>query len=452
MIIRFLFTLLAAVLLVGAPELRVAAAAPQSSAGEEIVIKVKGEGTDPSAAKTDATREALRQAVGMFVDAQTVVKDDQIISDKILSATNALVLGSKVVSGPKRRADGLYEVECEVKIRRHQLVSAIGSAGIAMTGAIDGDAAKRVSEINFKNEQEALELLNGRLSNLWSKLAIARMIDDKGAPLGDGELPTVVQRGGGTVIVCANLQVYFHLEAYYTKFAPDFKRLLAAIAKGTAPIERSANRPFWRGQSPCPYRTRFGRLPVYPHLAEREPEQQPEGFEQSDRIVWVSDGRDESAMNEHFTGYKLPTNLFKAIKEAESAVTGGRIRIELVGEADRVIHARVVDLREFDAAMASAQPTDDETFRGQTIEIDGVDFADFEGWLIRSGHSSSLVAFSPTFLISPYIESNGWAMDASTHTAISDAVELRVEIAMPSADLAAVKGYRLTAIEGRPRP
>jgi hypothetical protein len=435
---------LAAILLLAAAGTRLAAAPHESSFEEEIVVKVKGEDTDPSAAKTDTTREALRQAVGIFVDAQTVVKDDQI-----LRATNALVLCSKVVSGPKRRADGLYEVECEVKIRRHQLVSAIGSAGIVATGIIDGDAANRVSEISFRSEQEARELLKGKLSNLWSKFAIVRLVDDKGAPLGDGELPTVVQRGDGNVIVCVNLQVYFHLEAYYTKFAPDFKRLLAAIAKGSVPGERSANRPFWRSQSPCPYRTRFGRLPAFPHLAAREPEHPQAASDPGRRVVWVSDARDENAMNEHFTGFELPAVFFQLIKEAEAAVAGGRTRIELTDDSDRGIHARVVDLWELDAAMASAERSGAERFRGQTVDLDAADFVDVDGWLVRS---SGDVVLTPTFLMRLYISSEGWAMDTATSAAVCDAVELRIEIAMPSADLAAVKGYRLTAIEGQPRP
>lgn len=451
--------LFAAVILgLAMPALRsVAEPSPQAQVAEEIVVKAKGEGQDPSAAKDDATREALRQAVGMFVDAQTVVNGDEVISDKILSATNALVLGSKVVSGPKRRSDGLYEVECEVKIRRQQLVTAIGAAGIAVTGKIDGDAAKRVSEINFRNEQEAMELLRGRLSNLWSRLVVARLIDDKGVPLGDGELPTVVQRADGTVVVCANLQVYFHLEAYYTKFVPDLKRLLGAIAKGSAQVDWNANRPVWRGPPQfSPYRTRFGGIPVRLVAPELEPPLEVAESSSSSRLVWVSDGRDETAMNEHFSGYLLPAAYLPLIVEAKARVRSGDIRIELLAEGERVIHARIVDIQHSVAAFALPEKVGrdyDVEFLGQFVEVEAAAFVQSQDPLIRSGRQAQGFAMTPAFWMEAYPSggfSKHWNRFCSGGSC--DALEIRVEIVMSAADLAAVKGYRLTAVEGTPAP
>ncbi|MBM3396529.1 MAG: hypothetical protein FJY37_18260, partial [Betaproteobacteria bacterium] len=359
---------------------------------EEIVIRANGEGVDPSAAKLDATREALKQAVGMFVDAQTVVTDDQVISDKILSGTNALVLGSKVISGPKRRSDGLYEVQCEVKIRRQQLVSTISAAGIAVTGAIDGDAAQRVSEINFKNDQEAKELLRDRLSNLWSKLMVARLIDDKGSPLGDGEIPTVVQRPDGSVVVCANLQVYFHLEAFYTKFAPDLKQLLAAISKSSTPAECNTNRPIWKSSEECPFRTRFGRIPVIPLSSSGNSPGDEPSLENnaaintgSSRTVWVSDGRDATATNEHFSGYTMASSFLPLFAEASKHLAAGQVRIELLDESAHVIHAEIVPIlgRKATFRQAPSRGCTPESQVGQLVEVDAVCALEMCSWLIH---------------------------------------------------------------------
>ena len=72
------------------------------SPAEEVVVTATGHGADPASAKLDATREALRQAVGTFVDVKSVVEGDKLVSDRILSATSALVIASKVVTNVVR--------------------------------------------------------------------------------------------------------------------------------------------------------------------------------------------------------------------------------------------------------------------------------------------------------------------------------------------------------------
>ena len=332
--VRFLIVIAAAFAMVPAPWTRDAFASHQSAAetGDEITVKAKGEGTDPAEAKNEATRAALRQAVGSFVDVKTVSDGDRIITDRILSATSALVIGSKVVSGPKRRGDGLYEVECEVRIRKRNLVASLTDSGFTLTGAIDGDAAKRVSAINFKNAKEAEVLLAERVERLWSKLMIGRLLDDKGVPLGDGELPTVVAQKDGTVIMCANVQIYFHLEAYYTKFVPEMKALLEALAVGRG--EAMVNRATWQGEGPAP-QSRFGGVAVYGYGAE--PFRRILSDSPHRETFWISDGRDDSGLNEHFSGYELPIDTTGPIRTAVKKLRGVGYRLELFDGAGSVV-------------------------------------------------------------------------------------------------------------------
>jgi hypothetical protein len=175
---------------------------------DEVTVTTRGQGATGSAAKDEAVREALRCAVGMFVDVKTETDGEKIVSDRILSGTGALVLGSKVVAGPTRRADGSYEAECAVRIRKGTLVGQLAAAGFKVTGSMDGDAAGRVAATNLRSAKEAEALLRERLSGLWSKLFVALIIDGKGIPLGDGEVPDVKQVENGNVAVVAVVQVY----------------------------------------------------------------------------------------------------------------------------------------------------------------------------------------------------------------------------------------------------
>lgn len=156
-----------------------------------------------AAAKEDAARQGLMQAVGMLVDVQQVTEGEQLVRDRILGATSALVVESKVVTGSTRLGDGTYEVESDVRIRRRTLVDALTDARFSVTGGTDGDSAVLSAEANFRNAKEAEALLAERLSNLESKLLVGRLLDDSGIPHCEGELPTVVKQDDGTVVICA---------------------------------------------------------------------------------------------------------------------------------------------------------------------------------------------------------------------------------------------------------
>jgi hypothetical protein len=439
---------IAAALLPGASAARALAAdspMPQAAtkpSTEEILVTASGFGSDPSSAKLDATREAIRQAVGTFIDVKSVVDGDQLVSDRILSATSALVIGSKVVAGPTRRGDGTYEVKCEVRIRRQILVGALADAGFKVTGVMDGDAAKRVSEVNFANAKEAEEILKDRLSNLWSKLMIGRLLDDRGVPLGDGEIPTVVQRDDGTVVICANVQLYFHLEAFYTKFVPDMKRLLEALAlsKSEFTWNRAAT-----VNSPRPG-SRFAGVPVFGDDSGLR----PVSSEQTRRTIWIPDGRDQLGLNEHFAVFEVPAAVTAPFVQAAEQCAAAGFLIELLNGEGQVVAGSTWAVRGLECLMRC-----DGTrcnCRLQTpAPIEQVEGVAVQRWLLhdvnRMASSRNLFLVSPRFGI--------WSYDYAgfpdrLNEVTCDVIETRVHITLPAGDLGQVKRYRVVPVEGAP--
>ena len=422
---------------------------------EEVVVTATGYGVDPTKAKDDATREALRQAVGTFVDVKSVVEGDQLVSDRILSATSALVIGSKVVAGPTRRGDGTYEVKCEVKIRKRNLVGALTEAGFKVTGVIDGDAAKRVSEINFANAKEAEAILKDRLSNLWSKLMIGRLLDDNGVPLGAGELPTVVRRDDGMVVVCANVQLYFHLEAYYTKFVPDMKLLLEALAVSKSDFMLNRH-SFVAGQDVPPPQSRFGKVPIQPGVEvawqlSREPARQ---------TIWMSDGRDETGLNEHFLGFELPVAAIAPFQKCKEQICAAAYRVELLDGNGRVVVAKRNPVRETQSMalrqVANQNDSDIRTasaiealYTGKVRQWLGL-FGDISG----SAHMCLSPRFWPNVGVAGEFERGAVAPDSGWdgfHQSVTcDVLETRVDIVLSASDLAQIKSYRIVPEEGIP--
>src|SRR5712692_9942416 len=74
-------------------------------AGEEPAayrtVVAEGVGQTAEDARKDAFRNAVRQAVGALIDAETLVQNDQVIKDEVLTYSNALVKSYKEVDKPK---------------------------------------------------------------------------------------------------------------------------------------------------------------------------------------------------------------------------------------------------------------------------------------------------------------------------------------------------------------
>ena len=73
-----------------------------------LTVSARGIGLDQDAAKKDALINAMQQAVGSFLDSETLIENDEIIRDKILSVSDGFVKKYDVTYGPTKRSDGLF--------------------------------------------------------------------------------------------------------------------------------------------------------------------------------------------------------------------------------------------------------------------------------------------------------------------------------------------------------
>jgi hypothetical protein len=305
-----------------------------------------------------------------------------------------------------------------------------------------------VSAINFKNAKEAEVLLAERVERLWSKLMIGRLLDDKGVPLGDGELPTVVAQKDGTVIMCANVQIYFHLEAYYTKFVPEMKALLEALAVGRG--EAMVNRATWQGEGPAP-QSRFGGVAVYGYGAE--PFRRILSDSPHRETLWISDGRDDSGLSEHFSGYELPIDTTGPIRTAVKKLRGVGYRLELFDGAGSVVSS--VTYGRGSAVMRAAEGRESEMANGLRVPLENVYLERMRHalWNEYFGDSpAGVYVLSPSFRFDDRVGDSDWRarqpLDPYVgHGLYCDVFETRLELVLPAADLANVKGYRITAVE-----
>ncbi|MFO1372152.1 MAG: hypothetical protein U1F42_07070 [Candidatus Competibacteraceae bacterium] len=78
-------------------------------------------GTDANAALLNAYSNAVQQALGSYVDAETLVQNDQIVRDKILTYSKGFI--QEATKLKESQANGLFQVNIRAKVKRQQLWS-----------------------------------------------------------------------------------------------------------------------------------------------------------------------------------------------------------------------------------------------------------------------------------------------------------------------------------------
>lgn len=105
-------------------------------ADQSDVVKVKGRGsgeTEEQALK-DAYRDAVESAVGMFVDAEQGVVDNQVVKDQILTQSNAYIEDYDLID--KSEAGGRVKVKILARVKKQEITKKISSMMSAKTVSV----------------------------------------------------------------------------------------------------------------------------------------------------------------------------------------------------------------------------------------------------------------------------------------------------------------------------
>lgn len=95
-------------------------------ADEAEIVKVKGRGVGATKTEAlkDAYRDAVERAVGLYVDAEQMVKNEDLVKDQILTQTNAYIEKYDVTK-ETTKPNGLVEVQILAEVRKTALTKKI---------------------------------------------------------------------------------------------------------------------------------------------------------------------------------------------------------------------------------------------------------------------------------------------------------------------------------------
>ena len=139
-----------------------------------ITVVGKGVGIDKENALKDAYRDAIERAVGMYVDAEQMMKNGELVQDRILTFSNAYIERFDVKE-EKKESNGLFKVRILAQVKKSVLTKKMTEVlppQIFKVGRELQDAHAKIATQNKRNVDSA-----AILKNALSKLNPRDLID-----------------------------------------------------------------------------------------------------------------------------------------------------------------------------------------------------------------------------------------------------------------------------------
>jgi hypothetical protein len=199
---------------------------------ETIQVKATGVGATSEQAEKAALVNAVQQAVGLFLDSETLVKDEQVIYDKILSVSDGYVSKMEVLAPPRKRpSDGLFETTINATVEKDKVGSELRKQRI-LVSKTDGQNAWAEAATRIKDAQDGVAMLEKHLPDIQTRLLSARLVNSSDAASAEAVRPEVRPDPSTGMAICAwNIEVSYDREAYYQQALPLLQKCFAALAE-----------------------------------------------------------------------------------------------------------------------------------------------------------------------------------------------------------------------------
>jgi hypothetical protein len=198
--------------------------ATQSSVREVVAT---GFGINPQKAEEQALMAAVRSAIGVYLDAKTIVANEDVIQNRILSLSNGFVKEYAAIKRSGPSPDGLYEVTIAAKVESSQLMSAMKAANI-VSGEIQGRNLWAESATKIKGVDDAVHILQATIRESCEQLVQLRFLDQEGRAT-DAKTPAKTSQNRNEAELMWYVATSVDQDAYFKKFAPLIVRCLQNI-------------------------------------------------------------------------------------------------------------------------------------------------------------------------------------------------------------------------------
>ena len=197
---------------------------------EIVKVRGKGSGADRAEALKDAYRDAVERAVGLYVDAEQMMKNEELVKDQILTQSNAYIEKYDVAK-ETTKPNGLVEVQILAEVRKTALTKKISdvmpTVTVDVATASHNAHAQAVTEA--KMQDDALALVKNEFKGFdpVRQLMTVSLVSPK---------PEIEKVKGDA----DNIRLWYAVDVkvdeakYYGEFVPRWMKLLDQIQESSS--------------------------------------------------------------------------------------------------------------------------------------------------------------------------------------------------------------------------
>jgi len=195
------------------------------------VIVAEGIGKNADESLKDAFRNAVRQAVGAVVDAETLVKNDEIISDKILTYSGGFVKSYDEVR--KKQELGIFRTTIRATVESSSLVAKLKAASITLKN-VDGKGLFAEAITREEAKKNAAVLVQKAFDGYPANVIQAEMIGK----------PRIKETSESEATIEYDLRVAVDIQKYET-FAKRLVYILDKTSNAKGDMRAEASEEHW---------------------------------------------------------------------------------------------------------------------------------------------------------------------------------------------------------------
>jgi hypothetical protein len=309
-----------------------AAAAADPKSGSEIHTEVaEGTGTNASEALREAFRTAVRQAVGVYVDSETLSQKEEIVSDRLTTFSDAFVVRYEELE--RETVDGLVRVKISAAIEVGKMLANLRESKID-TLDLAGQDLVACAVTRKEARDAAAALLYRKFCELPNVLSASTL------PFRTGDYDAET---GKLTVTYTLLTDHDRYRAFLDSALP----LLTRVAKGKT-VQLVKVKPIWcDGSAPAWETTTAEDRAGKKRLAGVTTTDSPPfrlgpdlaGLPDS-WCLWLMTRWSRDHLSTQWTGFALDIDLAKTLGDVEGSV---RVRLDLVDAAGEVVRSETHD-------------------------------------------------------------------------------------------------------------
>ena len=194
-----------------------------SAKPKTVKVQGRGIGVTRDSALKDAYRDAIERAIGVYVDAEQIVQNDELVSDKILTHSNAYIEDYKIIK--ESTENNIITIRILASVKQDMLTRKLFDVMPKQTFMI-GNELRNIHAKNSTTEKRAADaeaLLSNVIKDINPVTHLIRM------NLSDNK-PLMVKMSDGKERLFYRFKFFVDTAKYYNEFIPSLTKVLDQIA------------------------------------------------------------------------------------------------------------------------------------------------------------------------------------------------------------------------------